>query len=88
MLLANGQRYCYEGGIISIPYNFWKGMNRMIKGFMIYLLLGIISRAVFFVYIKPLPFLVELFAHALDVLGWPFATIASFYLLDKRKRRK
>ena len=62
----------------------------------IYIILGIISRVVFFIVQKRLykkydikdnyvPFnpIVELIAHAMDVVGWPFATVASFYLLNK-----
>ena len=62
----------------------------------IYLAAGIISRAVFFIYkaweekkynlitYKSLSFGVELFAHALDVIAWPYATVVSFYLINKR----
>ena len=63
----------------------------------IYLILGIISRITFFVVQKRLykkydieddyvPFnpIVELIAHAMDVAGWPLATIASFWLLNKK----
>ena len=62
---------------------------------LIYLATGIVSRVVFFIYdaamrkkynlhkYEPFSFGVELFAHALDVIGWPFATVASFYLMNK-----
>ena len=63
----------------------------------VYLILGIISRAIFFVVQKHLykkhnikddyvPFnpIIELIAHTIDVAGWPFATVASFWLLNKK----
>ena len=63
----------------------------------IYLMLGIISRIAFFIVQKRLykkydientyvPFnpIIELIAHAMDVAGWPLATVASFYLLNKK----
>ena len=66
----------------------------------IYLAIGIISRAVFFIYsyiahkkynlekYNPFPMPIELIAHAMDVVGWPFATFASFYLIRKRIKEK
>lgn len=60
----------------------------------IYLLLGILSRVIFFIVQNAVSkkyegfhkyeggsFAFELFAHALDVIGWPYATYASFTLL-------
>lgn len=67
----------------------------MSKALFIYLAIGIFSRAVFFIYsyiarkkynlgkYNPLPMPIELIAHALDVVGWPFATFVSFYLIRK-----
>ena len=67
----------------------------MNKWVLIYLIVGIISRVICFIYddyvtkkyglekYEPFSFPVELIAHAMDVAGWPFATIASFYLLHK-----
>ena len=72
----------------------------MSKWVLIYLAVGIISRAVFFIYdgivtkkydlevYKPLSIPVELIAHALDVIGWPYATFVSFYLIHKRIEEK
>ena len=66
---------------------------------LIYLAIGIVSRVVFFMYeakmrkkyklevYKPFSFAVELFAHALDVIGWPFATVVSFCLINKRIKK-
>ena len=70
------------------------------KALFIYLAIGIFSRAVFFIYshiahkkynlkkYEPFPMPIELFAHALDVVGWPFATFASFHLIRKRIKEK
>lgn len=72
----------------------------MSNGFVMYLTLGIISRIIFFIYddimtkkygleeYKPFSIPVELIAHAMDVAGWPLATIASFYLLNKKIKEK
>lgn len=66
---------------------------------LIYLAAGVVSRAVFFIYdaamtkkynlhkYEPFSFVVELLAHALDVVGWPFATVASFYLINKEIKK-
>lgn len=61
---------------------------------LVYLLLGILSRVIFFIVegaaskkyegfhkYEGGSFAFELFAHALDVIGWPYATYASFTLL-------
>lgn len=66
----------------------------------IYLLLGILSRVIFFIVQNAVAkkyegfhkyeggsFVFELFAHTLDVIGWPFATYVSFTLLHKEIER-
>ena len=65
----------------------------------IYLMLGIISRVIFFIVQKRVykkynfeeapqfGFIVELIAHALDVIGWPISTIASGYLIYDKVRK-
>lgn len=66
----------------------------------IYLLLGILSRVIFFIVQNAVSkkyegfhkyeggsFTFELFAHALDVIAWPFATYVSFTLLHKEIER-
>ena len=69
---------------------------------LIYLLLGILSRVIFFIVENAVAkryedfpkyeggnFVFELFAHTLDVIGWPYATYASFSLLhDEVKHLK
>ena len=72
----------------------------MSKWLFIYLIIGVVSRIIFFIYddimtkkygleeYKPFSIPVELIAHAMDVAGWPLATIASFYLLNKKIKEK
>lgn len=72
----------------------------MTIGILIYLAAGIIARGAFFICeaatrkkynlkdeYEPMPFGAELFAHALDVVGWPLATVVSFYLLSKEIKK-